>query len=220
MTSATMPSAAEYLVAIRRKIDALKAVARRPSYLSSEKQQDKVLLHFINRTVEIGEACFLVSELQTPLFVLSRVMCEHFFLTFWVSLSEKNAAEYARKPVSELAKVLRININRGQAKILNKTTGEDATKELAPEIEKLVEAATRIENIARENGLGKVYDFVYRPGSMYVHGNTLDVFSNPDSGWQVGALSAVAALLNCVFLIVENPERTTTAAEILNALHI
>src|SRR6266404_8445372 len=209
-------SAAEYLLQLQRKIDTLKAIGRRPSYAYSQKEQDNVLLHFITRAIELGQACFSVSELNTPLCVLTRVLCEDLFTIFWVSLSEANAAEYAKQPISQMAKIVRINLQRGQARILNTETEEDATQGFSPELDNVILPGKKVEQMAIESGLGKVYDIVYRFASLSTHGNSFDLSSGPD--WQVPTLSATVSILNAIVLIVENSNRTTRASDILRAM--
>jgi hypothetical protein len=217
-----MTSSSEYLFELRKKTDALKARAEVLPYRSPTKKQDEVLLHFISRATQIGEACFRVADLVTPLLVLMRVLCEDFFLIFWVAQSEANAVEYANTSgISELARLGRIYLDRNRAKIVHNSTGEDRTAAVLPELGKYISVRKKIESIARDSGLGKVYDIVYRPASMEVHGKTFGLDFDADEGALSAAYPAIISIIEAILLIVDKyPTGTVEPEEILRLMRI
>ncbi|GEM_PF-5179482 len=210
----------QYLLEVRQTIDHLKARANLPGLCYSAKVQDRIILHFVNRAIQIGEACFRIADLRTPILILSRVLCEDFFRLFWISRSEGGAAEYARySATAELAKGAQVQLHRGRAKIVKKSTGENVTATLMPELSKLIVIKKTVEQIAKESGLEKLYDIVYRFDSLEVHANTFGVLTQGhDEEALLAAFPSIIAFLEAVILITDN--RTTTAEEILRHLRI
>jgi hypothetical protein len=209
----------QYLLELRQTVDRLKARLKLPGLAYSNEEQDKLVLHFIDRGVQIGEACFRVADLRTPILVMSRVLCEDFLRMFWVLQSKDNAANYAKSLASEPAKIGRVHLTRGRAVLRRKTTGEDVTAALLPEFGKLIVKKKTVEEMAVEARLGKVYDVVYRLDSLEVHGNTFLRFSQADDEMALlPAFPAIIAFLEAEIHITDN--RTTTADEILRHMRI
>jgi hypothetical protein len=209
----------QYLLELRQTVDRLKARLNLPGLAYSNEEQDKLLLHFIDRGVQIGEACFRIADLRTPILVLSRVLCEDFLRMFWTLQSVENAAEYAKCLVSAVAKIGRVNLIQRRAIIRRKTTGEDVTAELTPEFSKLIVKQKTVEKMAVESGLGKVYDIVYRFDSLEVHGNIFPRLSQADEEKALlAAFPAIIAFLEAEILITDN--RATTAEEVLHHMRI
>lgn len=211
---ALLRSANEYLVRIRERTDSLKAHARHLA--SSEKESDKVSLYFIRRIIQIADTCFFASAKQTPLLVMSRVLCEDLLVLFWISQSEKRALEYGNICRSQWAKMARVNATRGRVKFRRKSTGEDVTKSFLPELSKFILDINRVEAIADSCGLSRIYDFVYRFHSLELHAFTYGIMENEKD--LRSSLCAVVAMLNAVLLIAENRGRPTTTTEILGVL--
>jgi Family of unknown function (DUF5677) len=211
----------EYHLRIRQNVDALKARLRAWPKSESESVQDRVRRYFIGRSIQIGEACFRVSDLQMPLFALGRVLCEDFFLLYWTSLSEANAEEYRKSTLSEMAKMLRFNLRNKHARVRETASKKDATEEFLPKISEHIMTKKTITDIADESGLGKVFDIVYRYFCLEVHGNTfgLDETESDMDGIAVAA-SAVNALLRVILLVVDNKDRIVTAEEVLGTLNM
>jgi len=209
----------QYLLELRQTVDKLKARLARPGRGYSDEVQDKIVQHFIDRGIQIGEACFRIADLRTPILVLSRVLCEDFLRMFWVLQSKENAADYAKSAGSELAKGARVHLTRGRAMIRRKSTGEDVTAMVMPELSKLIVKEKTVEEIAIGSGLGKLYDLVYRFDSLEVHGKTLAVLSQADDEKAVlAAFPSIISFLEAEILITDY--RATTAAEVLRHMRI
>lgn len=207
----------EYLLKVRENVDRLKARVRVPSYFASRKKQDRIRLYFMERAIQVGEAAFRIADLEMPLCVLARVLCEDFFLLYWISLSKKNASEFDQGAVSEMAKLLRVNVVKGRARIRSITTGKNVTETFLPKLDKL-KVKRNLEQIAKASGLSRVYDVVYRFDSLHVHGNTFGLErENRQEGPPI-ALSAINAILNVMILLVDKPAQIVTADEVLTTL--
>src|SRR5260370_5083621 len=98
MLARAIPTRDEYHLRIKQNVDALKARLNLPSFFASEQERGKVLYYYMERAVQIGMACFRISEFQMPLLVLALVLCEDFFTLYWASRSEEHTAEYVKSP--------------------------------------------------------------------------------------------------------------------------
>jgi hypothetical protein len=206
----------EYRLKIKKRIDALRTRIDLPAYFASEKQQDKIRLYFLKRAYQVAEACFRVYDLETPLVVMRRVLCEDLFHLLWISLSEQNAAEYAKWPNSELIEVAYVNLKTGQAQLVHRTTGEDKTKELLPKMREKIQKRKPIKWIATECGLRAVYDLLYKFDSVEAHGKSFELIPRV----RAIELSIVNALLNAIILIVDRPPQGVDVSEVLEKLGV
>lgn len=173
----------------------------------------------------MGKGAFLVGNerLGTPLFALMRIICELMFRIDWVSLSSTNATEFESEVRSEIAKIASVNLERGRATIVNRTTGEDHTATILPEIRTLKQPGKIIETLANNLGLSKVYDIVYRFSSLEVHMKTFGTKSSSEETALSAGLDSIVSLTKVIILITENKvlhNRITTADEILKVLGI
>jgi hypothetical protein len=216
-----VPTRDEYHLRIRKNVDALKARLNLPSFFASKHEGDKLLCYFMERAVQIGEACFRISDLQVPLFVLARVLCEDFFTLYWISLSQENAAKYSRGALSEMAKMIRKNLENKRARVRDTSSGKDVTSQFLPELKRHVYTRKTIKQIAKEAGLSQVYDIVYRYDSLEVHGNTFGLSElKPGMDGIAVAISAINAFLRVILLVADNKDHAVTAHEILSTLNM
>jgi hypothetical protein len=217
----------EYLLEMRKRIDELKARSDQPRYKYADKEQAKVIAHFIDRGVQLGEAAFRTRDLPVPLDSMMRILCDDLIRLYWVSESEGNAAEYVKAIGSEWVKMMRVNLEKGYARLVHTPTGKNATAELLPELLPKVAAyvvkGKPIEQIAMHCGLGQVYDMPFRFGSLSIHGNTFPLYGSPDDSEPeaLRTLPAINAFLKSIARIVDDfPVRRTTPGEILKILGI
>ena len=223
-----MVSTNEYLVRLHGLVDDIKRRSESPIYTKASQEQGKKFFSiFLTVQPEVAQACFLTGSegLGTPLYVLMRVLCEDLFLSFWVATSTTNADAYRDQALSELARMAAVNLEKGQAKLVTISTGKDLTEAVTPEIrQKLVKnPRTKIDQIAKQVGLEKVYDFAYRLASLEVHAKTFtsDRPIAVDEKGLKAALPAIIALARSVMLVVDNclvSKRTTTKQEVLDIL--
>nr|HEV7952810.1 DUF5677 domain-containing protein [Candidatus Acidoferrales bacterium] len=208
----------EYLVKLREQVDALKVWSNTPDIRFSSKTRERVLLYFINRAVQIGEAAFYIPKLRTPLALFARTLCEDLFLLFWASQSEAKALEFEKRATSASLTVLRKNLEQNRARIRHRETGEDVTQQFLPEIKDLISESPQIRTLAFESGLGKVYDILYRFNSLDVHGNTFGLPLDEDKNSIPVIVSAIVAFLRAMLFIVKG--EAATAEDILQVLNI
>jgi Family of unknown function (DUF5677) len=191
----------EYAFALQENVTALETRVRQAGSPSGSKQKD-VLFYFLNRAIEIGKSSFLSQDLETPLHVLARVLCDDMFTTYWVSLSNDNAIEYERIAFSEKDKYLKRNLVNKRASVRHKETGEDGTNMLIEEASKHIIPKATMDKIAHKCQLGDVYDILFRHSSLYVHGFAYDFdpsYRQVDP--RVAALSMIVSLLRVMLLI-------------------
>jgi len=179
----TLLSEEQYLLTMRQCIDQLKARADLPCYKYATGDQPRLIAYFINRAIQFGEAAFRIKDLTDPLDVSMRVLCDDLIRLSWVTQSENNAAKYAKLPISALAKVARINIDKGHAHVVHKDTGKDASVAFLPKLSSLEVKGKTIEEMANECGMDKLYNTLFRLSSLPMHANT---FSLNDTDVETG----------------------------------
>jgi hypothetical protein len=210
---------------LQRYIEGLKASLALPAYASAAGKQSQILGHFLSRALQMSEASDLIcrANLGTPLFVLTRVLCEDLFLCLWVSLSENNAAEYSSAVTSEGSKMIGVFLKNGRGQIMDRSTHEVKTDEFMPHLDKFRADRIHIDQLAMKLKLGKVYDLVYRPFSMEVHGKVFGLPSTSEQEALYAALSAIVSLVKSIGLIADNRvlrNQTTKPDEILHVLRL
>jgi hypothetical protein len=225
-------SISEYLVDLRKRIDAAKDRLEFLDARGTSGVQDEMLIHFLRRDCQLGESCYLLANarLRPGLLALMRVLCEDLFLSYLISRSEEEATKYAKEVLSELARFGLINIERDRAKIVEKKTGRAVDGDrLAEVLSKIKESITpkeerrTVEAIANACGLGKVYDTAYRIASPDVHGIILNVLGPVDDEEAIRvALPGIISLLRAIVMIVNNrlQGRGTSVEEILRTLNL
>src|SRR5215471_7955673 len=127
----------------------------------------------MQRAIQIGEAALQLADLEVPLFVLARVLCEDTLWMLWVSQSRQNAMKYHKTAVSAESKISRELFKGGRIRLVKTETGQDVSNEILPKLEALRDGR-QAEVIAKQLGLHKLYDIIYRWNSLYVHGNTYE----------------------------------------------
>lgn len=113
--------------------------------------------------------------------IVARAILENLILLLWVEISDDNAREHNDAGTAELARVARINLESGKAKIRNRHTGQDATTDfLASERFKNLPKRKSVANRAEEAGVADLYNIFYRFMSMETHGHDLGVANGED----------------------------------------
>jgi hypothetical protein len=200
-------------VAIEKQIDRvqgqigeIKTSLALPAYADGCGKQAQILGHFLRRALQMSEASVLISRanLGTPLFVLARVLCEDLFLCLWVSLSEEAAAEYSSAVTSEGSRLIRVMLKSRRGHIWDKSSHEVKTAEFMPRLDEFIGNRVHIDQLALKLELGTVYDLVYRPFSMEVHGKAFGLPTPNDEDGLVAALSAVVSLVKAIGITTDN----------------
>jgi hypothetical protein len=212
-----------YIILLETRLEQFRA--ERAKYPAYGTKQDEVLLHFIERAEQFVGASITAKDYPLSLSVISRILCEDFFLVVWIAESEKNALEYEAGVLSEVAKMMEVNLAAGRSVIQNKTTKTPVSakfmdEELLPKLRSLKAPRARIEALAKGAGLQRVYDILYRGTSLEVHGNTFGFWPSID-GHNFTAdipLSSIAAVAKCLIAVIAFPRRSVPTRELLTIL--
>jgi hypothetical protein len=98
----------------------------------------------------------------------------------WASQSDTDAAELKKLAVSEMTKILRVNVTGGRGRLQKTSSGADVTKELSPKWGISLQAKRTSESMAKETGLSELYDVSYRFGSLAPHAAMLGLDSESE----------------------------------------
>jgi hypothetical protein len=197
-----------------------------PALADAQTEQGQALRHFLSRTAQLGEGSDLLcqADLDVPLMILLRVVCEDFFLCFWIARSEEDAVEYCRAVGAESLRLMRIMLENNRGVIQHKSTKENKTADVLRKLKTMNTDGFKIEQIAQKLGLTKVYDIVYRWQSMLVHGKSLSLELADDREKAIfSTVSALASLMEAIVLIADNRVlrgRATETHEVLQLLRI
>ncbi|MGO8909595.1 MAG: hypothetical protein ACLQDM_09780 [Bradyrhizobium sp.] len=224
-----MSSINEYLIKLCEQVDALKSRLEFLTRLSDgSSDQKRALLYFLDRAAQCGEACSLAAQarLNVPVGALARIVSDDLLWCNWVSLSDENATRYIGEVTSEFARLARLYIKEGQARIVDRSTGEDRTGEV--DFDKLVSRRLSSKRIATDSGLAKVYQIAFRMFSLEVHGKLLLPFSGDDATVGSGEaalaahLPAIIAMLKAILLVVDRrfAGQSTPPDEILRIVKV
>jgi hypothetical protein len=118
----------------------------------------------------------------------------------------------------ELLGIMRLNLKEGHAEIRHTETGAEHTEEILGH-PKMAEAQRppQFKKMAKESGLGDVYNTLYGWMSMLAHGTAIKIFVDPNLNLRSlmsAHLHSVSALLKCMHLIVVNRIRESRVTKI------
>lgn len=213
-----MLTSAEHLEIIRRHVKRIKDNSRLPRFGESRNEQDSVKLYFMLRAIDIGEACVRVQDLILPQMIFARLLCEDFIQFFWANQSKENATEYSNGVRSEVIRTATVVAEAGRAQFRNRHTGQDQSDIVIAELTKYVIPRVSLKEIAANCGLSKIYDVVYRFGSLPVHAKTFDIAIDvgmSDERTLAAQLSAISGFLRVILDVVEG---NVSAEDVLRRL--
>lgn len=210
---------------LRKQAEALKARLALPEFVNPQAQQGQAICHFVERALQLVNACGLLvnADLDTPVIILTRVICEDAILCFWIARSEADAAEYCKAVDGESIRLVRIMLENNRGVIRSTSTKEDKTAEILQKMKGMNTDGFKIEQVAAKVGLQKLYDILYRFPSMHVHGKSFGDLWGESEGGIFAAISAVASMAETVGLIADNRmlrNQPTSAEEVLRLLRI
>ena len=172
-----------------------------------------------------GRALLGKARLAGPTASVTRSLVESFFGTYWASLTDANGRKIMDSGRRELMRIMRVNLVAGHARITHRETGKNHTGEVLKS-RKMSEAERlpRFDHMAREAGIGKVYDVMYGMLSLLSHTGMAgaQAVRKPDEAIH-GYLHAATAITRCLHLIISNRVRgrkVTTKDEIASILKI
>jgi hypothetical protein len=210
---------------LQKAIAELKLHLAMPAYATKPGKQTAILVHFLNRTLQMSEASGLLAgtRLGTPLVALMRVICEDLFLCFWAAQSEKNAEEYEHSISSELLRLVRVMLVNERGMVRHTATHEDVTASILKQLKDVKTDRIKIEQLAMKLGLSRLYDMLYRYPSLEAHGKAFGLPSPSQEEGIFAMLSSVVVLVNAIRLVSDNAvleNRPTTAIELLTFIGI
>lgn len=186
---------------------------------STQDPQDTALLHCLARANELALGCSAaaVGCLPLVLAILNRVLIDELIAVQWVCASIENAKAFHDRGYSELHKYLSINSERKYARIINRITGSDESRNFKIKFPYTNQKHLKTEQRAKQVGLHRLYTIMYTMLSNHVHGSDILISSmasdpiNATYNFTVGSYS----LFQCIFETVENfiASRTPTSAD-------
>lgn len=149
--------------------------------------RDEVVRQQMRRASEIirGAAALGTDLNPACLGIIARSLLEQLITSLWAVRSLDNAHAYLGAAKSELAKALKMNLIAGKAKVKNRYTGEDASKEFLESAQmKNIRKRKNIEEQAKEAEVLDLYTVFYRFLSLETHGHQ----ATPEDGSEVASL--------------------------------
>lgn len=168
--------------------------------------REDALIYILKRAIELVEGCDLLTEdkLVVPIRSLTRDLLESLFWVRWVTLSKENAQTFVDATGNEMKRLARVNLNTGHAKVYDRATGKDVTKDfLSSEWADNILRRLKIFDIAKDGGLEKLYRQIYGFLSLYTHGITFGLEENSDGGL-VDILAVTNVVMGGINLVVRD----------------
>jgi len=187
--------------------------------------REDALVYCLARALDLTEVCLFCCEksIPTSLQVIARGILETMVIACWVQLSDENANEYQHLARHELARIARRNLLAGYATIHHRETEEDVTSEtLASDLFSEIPPRKRIETLAEESGLGKIYTMFYGFMSIQAHG--LDFGITSEEGDPIEDIFSTIAMVNSMVDVIRYVvrkwivNRQTTNAHEINSI--
>ena len=181
--------------------------------------------YFIERVelaLESMAGCILLAKagLAFPLGILARSLLEMNMGTFWAASMPERAVDASGATAAEAIRNMKKLLVQGHGKIVNTKTGEDQTAMLLEAIEKKKPGPRKqIAEMARECGLGRLYERFYGIESMPAHGHNIGLTGNDADNKAIFAtMSASKAHLKAIHFTaakwIRRDGEATTLAEL------
>lgn len=172
----TTPSRADLVTSLKKHAEVLAAAASMDVKAAPSTEMDVAIRGMLSRSAELVRGAALLGNdgCGAALEVVARVLLENLILILWVQVDAAHPNQLKQAVVSELSRTARVNLKAGNARIVNRDTGEDATAEfLASERLKNLPRRMSVEDRAKTAGVEALHNIFYRTLSMGVHGNSL-----------------------------------------------
>jgi hypothetical protein len=189
---------------------------------------DTAASHFIDRLrIAIdnatGVALLADARLSAPVLAVARSLLESLITTHWASLSDSNSNEIQTVARFESIRLTRNMLTKGRGALINKIDGRDETQRILNHPwTKMAKRPPKIDRMAKESGLEKLYDLIWGVISLLAHGNDTTSLAQ-QSGLLPASVEAVRTILASIHLIVHNrvrEHRPTVANEIEAILNV
>jgi hypothetical protein len=189
--------------------------------LTAEIASDDVAAsHFIDRlrvATDNAAGCALLADarLSAPVAAVVRTMLESLVTTHWASLNNANAEEIQTAAQFEFMRLMRNLVTKGRGIIQNRITGQNETQRILDHpLIKTAKRPPRINRMAKESGLDKLYDLSYGFMSLLAHGTDTTSLGQQQSGLLSASVEAARAFLEAIYLIVVNRVREHRSTEV------
>ena len=169
-------------------------------------EREKALIYCLRRAVELSEGSILCAKenLLAPIYVLTRGLLESLIWACWITKSNDNAQAYIDATKNELKRLARKDLETGHGRVVDTATNVDKTQELLnSDWVKDIRPRLRIEGVAKDVGLDKLYTQMYGFMSMFAHGIMVETDASVKDD-MVGILAVANVLMECVNLVVNN----------------
>lgn len=172
----TAPNQADLVASLKKHAEVLAAAASMDVHGAAPTSMDAAIRGMLSRSAELlqGAASLGSDGNPTALEVIARALLENLIMILWVQVDAAHPDHLKEAAVAELARMARVNLKTGTARIVNRETGEDATAEfLASDRFKNLARRMSVEDRAKQAGVEDLYNIFYRSLSMGVHGHSL-----------------------------------------------
>ncbi|MCJ7667543.1 MAG: DUF5677 domain-containing protein [Anaerolineae bacterium] len=169
--------------------------------------RENALVFCLKRAADTAKGCEILAgaRLSVPLYILTRSLFESLIWVYWIAMSDDNAQAFVNATANELNRLARKNLATGHAKVVDRITQEDKTQKLLESSwAKDISPRRKIENMAKEAGLGRIYTQLYGFLSMQAHGSTFGFESETSVEEDLLVVTASAnVLMECINLVVK-----------------
>jgi hypothetical protein len=195
----TEPIDEEILKQLATDVEMLKAAAKVPGTDKPCIRDDEVR-KILGRTAELlrGVTALGRERNVVTLTIVLRTILENLIVLLWVLVSEENVQQQSMAGLAEMRRITRINLEKGNAKIFTKATGEDATAEFLASGSLKGSSSKNLDRCAREADVSSLYDALYRPLSMAVHAHGFDPDDSSDEPEVEAELHAAGAFAKAI----------------------
>jgi hypothetical protein len=169
--------------------------------------RENALIFCLARAAETAEGCDLLAgaKLVTPVHILTRSLLESLFWVCWIVQSDENAQAFADASRHELRRIARKSLRTGAARVTDRATGEDKTKEfLESDWFNGIPGRLRMEDLAKASGLGRIYTQFYSTLSMQAHGAVYQFELASADAELLSVMAMANALLECINFVVKS----------------
>lgn len=170
------PNQAELVASLLKHAEVLATTASMDVNGAAPTEMDAAIRVMLSRSAELlrGVASLGNDANATALEVVARALLENLISILWVQVDAAHPNHLEQATVAELARMARVNLRAGKARIMNRETGEDATAQfLTSDRFKNLPRRMSIEDRAKQAGVEDLYNVFYRSLSMGVHGHSI-----------------------------------------------
>jgi hypothetical protein len=170
--------------------------------------RERTAIYCFRHALDIANGCLqaALAGLPDSTTTLTRAMLEALIWSRYVTLSDKNAQDFADGMKHELLRIVKKNVVAGNARIVHDKSGDDMTGEVLDKLSKnRVSGRLSIEKAAEASGLDRVYATVYGFMSIVAHGKGYDLRAEADSGPEIYSDICLAiGALECIEIITHD----------------